>query len=168
MQTRLVLLHQTYFFTFFLFFFYFSYIFFYFFLHFFLCLLFPLFFNFTVDADQVGSLIIPCMYTHQRAIGLLQQAVLFLRLKFELYQRAYGILKRVVWYFEEGRVVLWRGWYGTLKRVLWYFEKGRVVLWRGRLYYFKGWFYFYDWNLNFMVFYIIYSKVPNSNIPHSN
>ena len=41
-----------------------------------------------------------------------------------------GTLKRVVWYFEEGDVVLWRGWCGTLKRVMWYFEEGNVVLWR--------------------------------------
>ena len=39
-------------------------------------------------------------------------------------------LKRVVWYFEEGGVVLWRGWCGTLKRVVWFFEEGDVVLWR--------------------------------------
>ena len=49
-----------------------------------------------------------------------------------------GILKRVVWYFEEGGV-LWRGWCATLKRVVWYFEEGGVqegcvVLWRGWLY----------------------------------
>ena len=31
-------------------------------------------------------------------------------------------LKRVVWYVENGDVVLWRGWYGILKRVVWYFE----------------------------------------------
>ena len=30
-----------------------------------------------------------------------------------------GSLKRVVWYFEEGGVVLWRGWCGTLKRAVW-------------------------------------------------
>ena len=41
------------------------------------------------------------------------------------------ITKRVVWYFEEGGVVLWRGWSGTLKRVVRYFEEGGVVLWRG-------------------------------------
>ena len=53
-----------------------------------------------------------------------------------------GTLKRVVWYFEEGDVVLCRGWCGTLKRVcgtlkgvvwyfeegVWYFEEGGVVL----------------------------------------
>ena len=50
--------------------------------------------------------------------------------------RGYGYLKRVVWYFEEGCVVLWRGWCCTLKRVwylkrvVWYFEEGDVVLWR--------------------------------------
>ena len=37
-------------------------------------------------------------------------------------------LKRVVWYFEEGDVVLLRGWCGTLKRVMWYFEEGGVLL----------------------------------------
>ena len=42
-----------------------------------------------------------------------------------------GTLKRVVWYFEEGGVVLWRMWCGTLKRVVWYFEEGVVVIWRG-------------------------------------
>ena len=41
-----------------------------------------------------------------------------------------GTLKRVVWYFEEGRLVLWRGSAGTLKRVMQYFEYARVVLWR--------------------------------------
>ena len=30
-------------------------------------------------------------------------------------------------YFEEGDVVLRRGWRGTLKRVAWYFEEGGVV-----------------------------------------
>ena len=29
----------------------------------------------------------------------------------------------MVWYFEEGSVVLCRGWCGTLKRVVWYFEE---------------------------------------------
>ena len=38
-----------------------------------------------------------------------------------------GTLKRLVWYFEEGGVVLLRGWCGTLKRVVWYFEEGCVV-----------------------------------------
>ena len=49
-----------------------------------------------------------------------------------------GTLKRLMWYFEEGIILLWRGWCGTLKRVLWYFEEvmwyfkeGDVVLWRG-------------------------------------
>ena len=42
----------------------------------------------------------------------------------------YATLKMVMWYFEEGDVVLWRGWCGTLKMV-WYFEEGCVVLWRG-------------------------------------
>lgn len=45
-----------------------------------------------LDADEVGASLIPFMYAQQRAIGLLQQAVSFLRLKFELYQRAYGII----------------------------------------------------------------------------
>ena len=40
-------------------------------------------------------------------------------------------LKRVLCYFEEGGVVLWRGWCGTLKRAVWYFEVGSVLLWRG-------------------------------------
>ena len=44
-----------------------------------------------------------------------------------------GTLKRVVWYFEEGGVVLWRGWCGTLKRVVRYFEEGGVVIWRWRV-----------------------------------
>ena len=49
-----------------------------------------------------------------------------------------GTLKRAVWYFknggvilEEGGVILWRGWCDTLKRVMWYFGDGGVVLWRG-------------------------------------
>ena len=46
-------------------------------------------------------------------------------------KRVRGTLKMVVWYFEEGDVVLWKGLYGTLKRVVWYFEKGCMVLWRG-------------------------------------
>ena len=37
-------------------------------------------------------------------------------------------LKMVVWYFEEGVVVLRREWRGTLRRVVWYFEEGGVVL----------------------------------------
>ena len=39
-----------------------------------------------------------------------------------------GTLKRIVWYFEEGRVVFCRGWCSVLKRVAWYFEEGDVVL----------------------------------------
>ena len=49
----------------------------------------------------------------------------------------FGALKMVVWYFEEGCVVSW-GW-------MWYFEDGGVVLWRGWfgtlkrvLWYFEG------------------------------
>ena len=41
------------------------------------------------------------------------------------------LLKRVVCYFEEGGVVLWRGWCVTLKRVVWYFKEGGVSHWRG-------------------------------------
>ena len=37
-------------------------------------------------------------------------------------------MKRAVWYFEEGGVVLLRGWCGTLKMVMRYFEEGGVVL----------------------------------------
>ena len=37
---------------------------------------------------------------------------------------------KVVWYFEEGRAVLWRGRCATLKRVVAYFEEGGVVLCR--------------------------------------
>ena len=33
----------------------------------------------------------------------------------------------LMWYFEDGGAVLYRGWCGTLKRVVWYFEKGGVV-----------------------------------------
>ena len=40
----------------------------------------------------------------------------------------YGTLKRVAWYFEEGGVVLCRGWRGTLTMVVWYFEESGVVL----------------------------------------
>ena len=47
-----------------------------------------------------------------------------------------GTLKRVMWYFEEGDVLLWRGWCGTLKRAVWYFEESGVVLW-GVLWYFQ-------------------------------
>ena len=32
-----------------------------------------------------------------------------------------------MWYFEEGGVVLSRGWCGTLKRVVWYFEEGDIT-----------------------------------------
>ena len=47
--------------------------------------------------------------------------------------RASGLynFNRVVWYFEEGGVVLWRGRCGTLKRAVWYFEEDGLVLWRG-------------------------------------
>ena len=47
---------------------------------------------------------------------------------YDTLKRWYGTLKRVVWYFEEGGMVLLRGWYGTLKRVVWYFEEGGMVL----------------------------------------
>ena len=39
-----------------------------------------------------------------------------------------GTLKRVVWYFEEGGVVLRRRWCGTLKDVVLFFEVGGVTL----------------------------------------
>ena len=51
---------------------------------------------------------------------------------------AMGKLKRVVWYFEERDVVLWRGWCGTLKSMVWYFEERGVVLWRGWYGYLKS------------------------------
>ena len=38
---------------------------------------------------------------------------------------------RYMQFFEEGDVILWRGWCGTLKRAMWYFEEGDVVFWRG-------------------------------------
>ena len=37
-------------------------------------------------------------------------------------------MKRVVCYFEEGDVVLLKGWDATLKRVVWHFEGGGVLL----------------------------------------
>ena len=37
----------------------------------------------------------------------------------------------MVWYFEEGDVVLRRGWCYTLKRVVWNFEDGDVVFEEG-------------------------------------
>ena len=37
-------------------------------------------------------------------------------------------MKRVVWYFLDGVVVLCREWCDTLKRVVLYFEEGGVVL----------------------------------------
>ena len=50
-------------------------------------------------------------------------------------ERLCGSLKRAMWYFEEGGmvlfrgyVVLWRGWCSTLERVVLYFEKGGVVV----------------------------------------
>ena len=39
-------------------------------------------------------------------------------------------MKRVMWYFEEGDVVLWRRLCDTLNRVMGFFEDGCVVLWR--------------------------------------
>ena len=38
-----------------------------------------------------------------------------------------GTWKRVARFFEEGGVVHSRGWCGTLKRVLWYFQEVGVV-----------------------------------------
>ena len=48
-----------------------------------------------------------------------------------LWRKWCGTLQRVVWYFEEGGVVLWRGWCSTLKMVVWYSEENGLVLWRG-------------------------------------
>ena len=45
---------------------------------------------FSVDAESVGAELLPFMFAQQKAIGLLYQVTSFLRLKFELYQRAYG------------------------------------------------------------------------------
>ena len=45
-----------------------------------------------------------------------------------------GTLKRIVWYFEDGCVVLWRGWSGTLKRVVWWI----VCIWHRSM-----WHHFY-------------------------
>ena len=39
-----------------------------------------------------------------------------------------NFVKWVTWYFEEGVVALQRGWCGTLKRVLWHFKEGGMVL----------------------------------------
>ena len=33
----------------------------------------------------------------------------------------------MAWYFEEGAVLLGRGWYRTLKRAVWYFKEGGVL-----------------------------------------
>ena len=43
----------------------------------------------------------------------------------------------MVGYFEEGGVVLWKGWCGTLKSALFYFGKGSVVLLKMAVSYFK-------------------------------
>ena len=43
-----------------------------------------------MDAETVGAELLPFMFAQQKAIGLLYQTTSFLRLKFELYQRAYG------------------------------------------------------------------------------
>ena len=45
-------------------------------------------------------------------------------------KRVVFTLKRVMFYFEEGGVVLSRGWPWcvTLKRVVWYSEEGGMVL----------------------------------------
>ena len=44
-------------------------------------------------------------------------------------------------YLEEGGVILWRGWWrgwcGTLKRVVWYFKEGSMVLLKSVIWYFK-------------------------------
>ena len=39
----------------------------------------------------------------------------------------YGTLKRVVCYFEEEGMALWREMYGTLKSVVCYFEEECIV-----------------------------------------
>ena len=36
---------------------------------------------------------------------------------------------------DDQGVVLWRGWCGTLKMVVWYFEEGGMVLWKGRVFF---------------------------------
>ncbi len=43
-----------------------------------------------VDSVAIGGELIGFMFAQQRAIALLHQALAFLRLKRELYQRAYG------------------------------------------------------------------------------
>ena len=46
-------------------------------------------------------------------------------------------------YFEEGGMVLWRGWYGTLKRVMWYFGEGGMVMKTNIRFYFQVTLLFY-------------------------
>ena len=66
------------------------------------------------------------------------------------------VLMSIVWYFEEGGVILWRGWSGIWRgqcgirsgrgvvlwrglRVVCYFEEGGVILWRGWCGTWRGW-----------------------------
>ena len=71
-------------------------------------------------------------------------------LEYELWiQRGYvsigrDTLKRVVWYFEEGGMVLCKWWYGTLKRVVWCFEEGDMSL-HMRLFNECAYFTYYFW-----------------------
>ena len=48
------------------------------------------------DAVEVGGELLGFMFAQQRAIALLQQSVAFLRVKLELYQRAYGAWREFV------------------------------------------------------------------------
>ena len=81
------------------------------------------------SGTTIGSSSISDFSILRLVIGCLPWVIIF------WYWWVWVTLKRVVWYFEEGCVVLyggwcgtWRAWCGTLKKVVWYFEEGDVVL----------------------------------------
>ena len=84
-----------------------------------------------------------CLTHHENVIHHFGFVLVIIKV---LWKWRCSTLKWAVWYFEEGGVVLWRGWCGTLKMVVdtlkwavWYFEEGGVVLWKGWLILCKGW-----------------------------
>ena len=70
--------------------------------------------------SSVGSNLLTIMARNHLWIRMLAATPL---LEAEVYT-----LKRVVWYFEEGGMVLLSGWYGTFKWVVWYYEERGMVL----------------------------------------
>ena len=91
--------------------------------------------------DECTSFYLAVYASYYKYIGVCYFEEVYMVLRRGWYVTSKSVcvtLKRLVWCFEEGGVVLWRGWCGTLKRVVWYFEEGRMLLSRGFVLLWRG------------------------------